>query len=191
MADHISELPPRLQRALALLFIPAVFCIVWAGLIWPVSRVCHAQGTWRATAATLLARQRGLAEIEPTVREQLDALPRLTSWQRLYPAGEQGSAVLVLQSDISAALSAAQVRPQSFVPIEPSQSGGLRKVGLRVAAPMTIDQLRAFLGQAVLLPHFVRIEQLLVSSPSVQSAQENPILTVTLDIFGFVADAPR
>jgi hypothetical protein len=188
VADHLSKLPPRLQRILALLIIPAAFLCLWLGLIWPIQYAYEAHVDWRSAAIHTLARQRGLASIEETVRTQLDALPRLTSWQRLYRASADGSAVVALQSDISTALTASNAHPQNFAPLGTTQSGPLRKFGLRVVASMTIDQLREFLRQAPELARFVRIERLLINAPPVQSPQENPPFTVTLDIFGFRID---
>jgi len=187
IADHVSALPPRVQRALALLFVPAALLAICASLLWPALHAYHAQLEWRDMAAHTLARQRGLAAIEATVREQLTALPRLESWQRLYREA-QGSAAIALQSDISGALSASHARPQSFTPIAPTSAGPLSKVGLRVAAAMTIDQLRELLHQIEALRHFVRIERLVIVAPPLQRPEENPALTVTLEVFGFVSN---
>jgi hypothetical protein len=185
----LNKLPLRLQRILALRVVPAALLAIWTGVLWPIWHAYEAQVHWRATAARTLARQRGLAGIEKAVHAQLDALSRLKSWQRLYRASPDGSAIVALQTDISEALTASHARAQNFAPIGTTQSGSLRKVGLRVVASMTIDQLREFLRQAGELTHFVRIEQLVINAPPVQSPQENPPFTVTLDIFGFELDA--
>jgi hypothetical protein len=157
-------------------------------VIWPIWHGYQEQNEWRATAAHALARQRGLAAIEAAVRARLDALPKLQIWQRLYRANAQGAAVMTLQSDVNSALAASNARPQTFAPIAITETGPLRKVGLRIVASMTIDQLRAFLMQTERLAHFVRIEQLVVSAPPNQTPQTNPPLVVTMDIFGFAVD---
>lgn len=188
LIDHVSRLPPRAQRVLALLVVPAAFFAIWVSMLWPSLYALQAQVDWRATITHTLARQRGLAGIESAVRAQLDALPNLKSWQRLYRAGAEGSAVIALQSDVNGALSASHARPQSFAPIAVTQIGPLHKVGLRVTASMTIEQLREFLHQVEGLGHFVRIEHLVVVAPPLQTSQENPLLTVTLDVFGFAVE---
>lgn len=187
LVDLVSSLPPRAQRALAVLFVPAALFMMAASLFWPALRSYHSQMEWRQTAARALAHQRGLAGIEPAVREQLAALPRLESWQQLY-RGAQGSIAIALQSDISGALATSHARPQSFTPIEATSVGPLTKVGLRVAAAMTIDQLRELLHLLDTLRHYVRIEHLIVVAPPLQSAEENPALTVTFEAFGFGID---
>jgi hypothetical protein len=188
----VSTLPPRAQRVLALLVVPAALLAIWSSLLWPLLHAYQSQVEWRRTAAHTLARQRGLAAIEAAVQAQLGALPALNSWQRLYHLGTDSSAVIALQSDVSNALAASHARPQSFAPIAPAQAGPLRKVGLRVAASMTIDQLREFLRQTDELTHFVRIEHLTIVAPPLQTppgtAKENPLLSVTLDVFGFAVE---
>jgi len=187
IADRLSRQSPRAQRILALVALPTALLSIVAGVIWPIWHTYQVQIQWRIAVTRSLAHQRGLAAIESAVRSQLDALPNLRSWQKFYRANAESSAVIALQSDVSGALAASHARPQSFSPIG-TQTGPLRKVGLRVAASMTIDQLREFLLQADALAHFVRIERLLVNTPPQQSPQENPMLTVTMDVFGFVVD---
>jgi type II secretion system (T2SS) protein M len=187
LVDRVSSLPPRAQRALAVLFVPAAFLAISASVFWPTLHAYRSQTEWRHIAAHTLARQRGLAGIEPAVREELTALPRLESWQRFY-RGAQGTAAIALQSDISGALATSHARPQSFTPIAATAVGPLMKVGLRVAAAMTIDQLRELLHQVDTLRHFVRIEHLIIVAPPSQRAEENPVLTVTFEAFGFGID---
>ena len=125
--------------------------------------------------------------IEHEVRAQLDTLSSLGAWQSFYPTSSQGAAI-ALQSDIETALTASQARAQTFTPIAAARTDMLQKSGLRVVASMKIDQLREFLLQTQRLTHFVRFEQLLITSPAVQGPQENPTLILTLDVVGFAID---
>lgn len=190
LADQLGNLPPRLQHAIAVLVVPMALLAISASLLWPALDAYRGQIEWRSASERALSRQRGLAAIEIPVREQLDALPRLTAWQRLY-RGALGSATIALQSDISSALGASHARPQSFTPIPATREGPLTKVGLRVTAVMTIDQLRELLQRMDTTAHFVRIEHFIVVAPPVQTLHENPQLTVTLEVFGFhLGDEP-
>jgi Type II secretion system (T2SS), protein M subtype b len=191
IATHLSRLPPRVQRILALLVIPAAFICVWAGVVWPLYHTHQAQDEWRAGAAQQLAQRRGLAEIEAAVRGKLDALPQFQSWNKLYRVPGDASAVIALQTEINAALNSARVRPQSLAPLEGVDVGPLRKVGLRIVAPMTIDQLKEVLLRVDGLTHLVRIEQLIVNAPPVQGPQENPTLTVTMEAVAYALEEPE
>lgn len=186
---HLNRLPPRVQRILALLVGPAALVLVWAGVIWPIWHAYQAQVQWRATAVQSLAQRRGLAEIETVVRAQLDALPRFQSRQKLYRTAGDASAITALQSEINAALNSVQARPQTLAPLEATQVGPLRKIGLRIVAPMTIDQLKEVLLRIGELTHFMRVEQLIVNAPPAQSPQENPTLVVTMDVVGYALEA--
>jgi hypothetical protein len=183
--DHLLRRSPRVQRTVALLVVPLALLLIWGIVIWPVWRVYQSQRTWRTDAASALARHRGLIDIEDEVRVQLNALPDSPGLQKLYRVQTPGAAVLALQSDISAALSAARTRAQTFTPLPPAQIGSLQQVGLRVVATMRIDQLSELLRQVDQLPHFLRFQQLLVNAPVEQLPDENPTLVVTLDIVGF------
>ena len=185
IADSLSRLPPRTQRALALLSVPIAIASLWIAFFWPLTQLYQAQVQWRTNAEGELSHQRGVATLATSVRDQLDAIPSLKSLQRLYPAGAESSIALALQSDISGALSASRARLQSFTPLGATRVGALSKVGLQVSAFMSIDQLREFLGQVHSLSRLVRIERLSITAPSMQSPQENPTLNVTFDAFGF------
>jgi Type II secretion system (T2SS), protein M subtype b len=191
IAAHLSGLPHQVQRVLALLVVPAALVVAWAGVIWPVSHAYQAQVEWRATAAQQLAQRRGLAAIEGVVRTQLDALPQFQSWNKLYRTPGDASAVIALQTEINSVLNSARVRPQSLAPLEGVDVGPLRKVGLRIAAPMMIDQLREVLLRVDGLTHLVRIEQLIINAPPVQGPKENPTLTVTMDVVAYALEEPE
>mgnify|MGYP003781749401 CR=1 FL=1 len=177
----------RHPRDLTLL--PAALLSSGAGIIWPAWHIYQSQIEWRGQATQLLAQRRGIAAIETAVRTQLEALPNHPSWQKLFHTTGEGTAVIALQTEVNSALNGARVRPQSFAPLEVMQAGPLRKVGLRIVAPMTIDQLGDVLIRVEALTHWVRIEQLSVNAPPVQSAQENPTLIVTMDAVGYAIDA--
>jgi len=189
MADRLSTLPPRVQRTLALLVVPAALTTIWACVVWPLLHAWQGQVEWRQSVVQTLARQRGLARIESSLRTQLTTLPGLASWRRLYRMSAEGASVIALQSDVSNALVAAHARPQSFAPIAPTRTGPLTKAGLRVTASMTIDQLHEFLQQIEGLGHFVRIEHLTIVAPPIQPPRENPPLNVMLEAFGFATES--
>jgi hypothetical protein len=177
-----------LRRLAALIALPAALLIAWSIAIWPLWYMYESQQTWRVSIARTLAHQRALLQIEPTVRAHLAELPNAVAWQRLYSAKLDSAGVIALQTDLGHALAAAHVRPQSFAPIATTRTGTLRKIGLRVVASMTIDELRELFRQTALLSHLVRLENLLITAPAVQSRQENPRLVVTMDAFGFARE---
>ena len=191
IADHLGRLPPKMQRVLALAVLPTIVVAALASAAWPAWHAYRAQADWRLDSTLTLARQRGIAEIEPLVRAQLEALPKLKMWRRFYRLNTDGSAVAAIQSDLSRALSASRARPQAFEPLALAAIGPLHPVGIRVSVSLTIDQLRDFLQQTGRLEHFVRIAKLSINAPAVQAAQDNPPLMVVMDVVGFAVEGPR
>jgi len=189
IAQQLGELPPRAQRVIAVLLIPTALVSIFVAVIWPIWHLYQSQVQWRDNAERLLAQRRGLSEIETVVRERLDALPQLKIWQRLFRTTAGTTAVIALQTEVNTALSSARARPQSFEPLETTQVGPLQKIGVRIVAPMTIDQLKDVLARVEGLTHLVRIEQLLINAPPTQSPDQNPTLIVTLDAVGYAIDA--
>lgn len=185
IAEQLSKLPPRAQRAIAVLLIPATLMLTHVLVVWPIWHMYQSQVQWREDAARLLAQRRGMSEIAAVVRERLDTLPQLQIWQRLF----RTTAVVALQAEVNSALTGARARPQSFEPLETKPLGPLQKIGVRIVAPMTIDQLRDVLVRIEGLSHLVRIEQLLINAPPLQSPDQNPTLVVTMDVVGYAIDA--
>jgi Type II secretion system (T2SS), protein M subtype b len=188
LADRLSKQSPRLQRVVALLVIPGAVLALGAAALWPMWYAYAAQMQWREEAARTLAHQRGLAAIEDEVRLQWDAVPNLRGWERLYRTATPGAATIALQSDLSAALTAAHAQVQTLTPLAPAQTGALQKIGLHVVATMKIDEFGELLRQMSQLSRFVRFEQLLVNAPAGQLPNENPTLVVSMDVVGFAID---
>ena len=188
IGDRLRALPERMQRWLALLLVPAIVIALLAGVMWPLRQAYEAQLAWRANATQRLARLRGLSAIEPAVRAQLETVRAAPAWQRLYRSERASSAVAALQSDINTVLAAVGAYPQSFTPLESTQTGTLQRIALQISVPLTVAQLRDVLQRAASLPHLVRIEELLITAPLTQSATENALLQVTMDVAAYTRD---
>lgn len=185
LADRMGSQPRQVQRILAVMAVPALLASIATLVTWPLWHAYHAQHDWRATAVRTLAQQRALAALEQDIDAQLARLPDLRAWRRLYSGTPPSAAVTALQSDIHRALAASRAHAQTIAPIEIAQEGPLRRIGLRVVVPMQVDQLREFMLQLDRLTRLVRLEHLVVHAPTGQAPQENPVLTVTMDIVGF------
>jgi hypothetical protein len=189
IAQRLRQRPRRVQRALALLLLPMLLMLGWSALAVPVWQLYQAQQHWRAHALRTLAHRHALAASEPLLRAELLRLPRSRDWLRLYQVRAKGLAVSALRAEVGTILNSLQARTQALSPLAQLDAGEVRKVGLRIVAAMRIDQLQQFLVQVQALTHLVRVEQLQISAPPTQAAQENPLLTVTMDICGFEVDA--
>ena len=121
----------------------------------------------------------------PTLRSRLKALPDAPIWQRFYPDGASANAGTAFREDIARYASVAGVTVESIAPLPATEQFGLRRLGMRMSAVMTIEQLTHFLTQLRTSPRYLRVDTLRVVAPQVQMKNGNERLLAQLQIFGY------
>jgi len=185
LTDRISSRSLRVRNAVALLMIPAMALLVWSLVILPLSWVATSQEHWRAEVRAELAEAKGRALTLDAVRKRLANLPSESVWQRFYPAENGADGGAALQRDVTTLSMGAGLATRSITLLPSQPQGRLMTYTARLAASGTAEQLQAFATSLRGHPRYLRVEQLKVTAPQVQSSDENPVLSITLDISGF------
>jgi Tfp pilus assembly protein PilO len=191
LAEKIASRPLRLRRLLALLATLALVAMIWNLLLLPIAWVAASQERWRLEVSTHLARDKGHAALEADIRAQLAALPAASAWNHFYKIAPGEDAQARLQRDVTSLCAAAGAVVQAVVPLPAADEHGLVRTGIRITTTVTADQLKALVGLIRDHPQYLRVEQLSVSAPQIQTAQQNPSLLVTLEVFGYSYPAGR
>jgi hypothetical protein len=192
LTQYCIALPLR-QRRLVAVGVAFAALILFVGLVvWPVYALYTNQLEWRATASKTIAEARGAEPAIASVVQQLDALPASAMWAKLYTVDKVGTGAALLQADVASLVSGARGAVQSLTPLaavssnnaDTKNSGDMARIGVRVVASMTIDQLKDFMSAMAAHTRYLRIEHLSVFAPSAQSPAQNPMMTVTMEVVG-------
>jgi hypothetical protein len=184
VAHRLRAFPLQTRRFVAVALLPFAALLLWVAVVLPVTALYESQVQWRTEATDTIAQAQGATVLLANATEQLRSLPAAPLWTKLYSVSKPGSAASMVQTDVNGILAASHAVIQSITPLASTPSGDLSKVGLRVAASMTIDELKVFLNSVTTHPRSLRVEKLSVLAPSVQMAAQNPMLTVTVEVFG-------
>ena len=189
-ADRIMSRSLLARRTLALLLLPLAAIAVWGLLFLPLKWVTTSQGAWRDTVRVELARERGRAHALPALRQQLERLPAEPVWQRFYrvEGGADGGAAV--QQDVGTLCAAAGLENQTITPLPSEEEGPLMKYSVRLSASGTSDRLEMFAAKLRQHPRYLRTDRLSITAPQVQQREQNPVLTLTMDIAGYSAALP-
>lgn len=181
----ILKQPARQRRFLAVAVIPLAALLLWLIAIWPIVKLHDYHQERRNSAQRSIARDRGVLAVEATIREQLRTLGNSGLWSKLYETTADNSAVTVLQADVGSVLSRSQLSAQSITPLSTAVHGPFERIGVRITVSMSIDQLQQFLSAIRGHPRLIRVDGIAISAPQVQSREQNPLLTVSMDLFGY------
>lgn len=127
-----------------------------------------------------LAKLQALVNAEPGMQQALGTIDTHPFWQHVYPNG--GAAAL--QQDFRSLADGERITIDSVQPIDPASVGDFQKLGVRVGFSTTTDHLSHLLLAMRASPHALRFENFYVTSPTDQSASENPKLMVRGDVVG-------
>jgi len=183
--EYILTQRPAVRRAFAVLLLATTVELVWFGLVVPTHSLVLSQNTWREEAQSDLARARGMAAIESQVRGRLSALQTAAIWQRLYDNQHSSAIDGALSQDVTRLANTAGLSIHSLTALPATTEGLLRRHGVRLAASMSIDQLKLFIVALRTYPRYIRVERLSVSVPQVQPPDRNPPLEIKADLFGY------
>ena len=190
IADRIMARPPAMRRTLAVLLLPLAVLAVWALVFIPLEWVTTSQATWRHATRVELARARAHAQLLPSLREQLEKLPAQAVWQRFYGVAAARDASAALQRDVSGLCTSAGLANQTISQLPSEPEGPLMKYSVRVSASGTSDQLETFVAKVRQHPRYLRAQRLSITAPQMQSREQNPVLTITMDIAGYSGATP-
>lgn len=179
--------PARRAIALGTLLLAAL--LVWLLVVLPIEAIATSQQDWRDETARQIARDRGLVKSGPQLRELLQTVAHAPIRARLYESGGTMTVDDQLQNELRAAMLQAGVEPTTFKVLPGASIDGLRQHRLEFSSIMSVDQLRGLYGYLTQQPHYMRIERLRIEAPPTQRADENPRLTVLMEIQGFTLDA--
>ncbi len=185
LTERLMYCPPLLRRALAVLLVPAAALLGWMLVAEPLIWIAGSQGQWRGSVQDTLADDRGHEKVLADLKSRLDALPAAPVWQKFYEFAAGGDGSSLVQQDVTSLCSAIGVTTQSVVALRAQTEQGLMKHGVRLTATLTVDQLRSFAATLRNHQKYLRTERLTVDAPQVQSADQNPALTITLEVFGY------
>ncbi len=193
MMERIVTQPVSMRRLLALCVLATAAVLAWWLVVEPLSWLVTSQDKWRAQTRLDLARSRGDAHELAAIRESLARLPADPLWSQLYRPQDGTDTAAAVQRDISQLCSAAGIALESAVRTPSETDGVLSKYGLRVTVSTTTDRLRIFIEGLRKAPHYLRMDRLKVSAPQMQLPEQNPTLTIAMDIAGYAraSDQPK
>jgi len=154
----------------------------------PVGRLVLSQDAWRTTAMRELGYNRGVVVTERQAHDQLQVLRAASTWRSLFQSSALDPSEQ-LKAEVAQALSATGAATVHLTSLPAEDEGGLRKYGLRIIATLDAGQLKHLLDALRARSHYLRVEQLALTAPLMQSPDGNPPLQLKADIFGY-ANAP-
>jgi len=185
LADRIMQRSAVVRRSLAILLLLAAAILGWQSLILPVRALLTSQQRWRVQVRSALAIARGRAAEVPALQGSLKALPEAPIWRRFYPDGDSANAATILREDITHCAAVAGVTVRSIAPLPATEQRGLRRLGVKISAAMTIGQLTDFLTKLRESPRYLRVDAMSVVAPQIQMNSGNHRLLVRLQIWGY------
>ena len=188
--DHILAQPRATRRALALLLVPVVVAVAWNALVVPAQWIAKSQDEWRDETRRTLARARGHAASLGSLQKQVDALPASPVWQRLYVMNGTDGGSTSVQQDVAALCGAAGLENPVITALPAEKAGPLMQLTMRIAMTGSADRLKVFLVKLREQPRYLRVDRINITSPQAQSGDQNPVLTINMDIAGFAGEVP-
>jgi hypothetical protein len=185
LSDRIVQQRPPVRRMLALVLLVAVLIVIWQDVILPARVILTSQARWRVHARRALAVARGRAAEAPNLQRQLESFPSAPIWQKFYPDGDSANSAAAIRQDITQYAATAGATIRSMEPSPTTEQSGLRRLGVRISASMTVGQLTSFLIQLRVSQRYLRVDALRIVAPQVQIKNANESLLVELQVFGY------
>ena len=184
----LAALPRNTRRGIALGMLVLLMLLAWFLVVMPIRLVASSQDDWRTEISRQISRDRGMVKSATRIREASVTVRNAPIRSRLYAAG----AVSIddqLQNDLRAALMQSGVEPTTFKILPGSTAKGLREHRVEFASIMSVDQLRSLYTALEQQAHYVRVERLRIESPASQATNENPRLTLLMEVRGYSLEA--
>lgn len=190
-ASKLRSLPPAARRGVAIAVLCAALLTAWLLVVVPIEVLATSQQDWREATAARIATDRGLVKSGARVRELAGVVANAPVRARVFEARSSMPVDDQLQGELSTALLKAGVEPTTFKVLPGDSELGLRQHRIEFSSIMSVDQLRGMYGYLAQQPHYLRIERVRIQAPPTQKADENPRMTVLMEVRGFSLDAPK
>lgn len=187
---RIAARPPGQRRILAIGLLVAAIGLVWGGILAPLTWVVDSQDEWRDDVRHDLARAMGEASTEPELRKKKAAILAEPIWAKFYETQNGQDPTQLVQRDVLRAGAGAGVKIEAIVPVPKVEEAGLVGNGIRFTTTLSADQLKQFMDALRTNVGYLRVERLTIAAPQLQQADQNALLTVTLEVYGFSRSHP-
>ena len=184
-AERLSALPAAPRRLLALAMLLGALAVAWYAVLKPVHRLLTSQEGWRTEVRRELAESRGKAAVEARLAAQVEALHQIPLWKSFYSANSEEEANAQIQQDLRGLGAASGIPALALTSLPKRDSPDYIAYGVHINAAMTADQLKRFGVALRAAPHFLRVERFAASAPQTQAPEQNPLVTVTMDVYGY------
>ncbi len=174
---------------MALASLGVLVLLAWLLVVLPIEALATSQRDWRETTAARIATDRGLVKSAAQLREVAGVVANAPIRARLFDAHSSMPVDDQMQNELRTALLQAGVEPTTFKVLPGASDAGLRQHRVEFSSIMSVDQLRGMYGYLLQQPHYLRIERVRLEAPSTQRPDENPRLTVLMEVQGFALDA--
>lgn len=185
LSDRIAQQRSPVRRMLALVLLVAVLIGTWQDVILPARVILTSQARWRVHARRALAVARGRAAEAPNLQRQLESLPSAPIWRKFYPDGDSANSAAAIRQDITQCAATVGTTIRSMEPSPTTDRSGLRRLGVKISASMTIGQLTSFLIQLRKSQRYLRVDALRIVAPQMQTKNINESLLVELQVYGY------
>jgi hypothetical protein len=185
LVERLTTRPAAQRRGAAIACLVLAVGLLWGAVLDPLIWVVDSQSEWRKEVHHDLARAFGEAAGEPALRKRAATLMAEPIWSKLYeiPNGQDGTTSV--QRDVLRAGATAGVKVQAVVPLPKVEEAGLLAYGIRFTTTSTADQLKRLMDALRANVGYLRVERLTLSAPQIQPADQNALLTATLEVYGF------
>lgn len=185
LAERCAALPVVNRRLLAVVVVPMLLSLVCIGVVVPAQQAWQAQQRWRQETRQLLSSAAAAPALQTALEQRIEAVRSSHLHSKFYPMGGAMNAAAMLQADVDLLMSSLQLPSRTITPVASTETPSLLRHGVRLSASLRIDQLQELLNRIAQHPRLMQIEHLTVVAPQTQSAEENPPLAVTMDIFAY------
>lgn len=179
-------LTPRIRRLIAFALLAVVLSFAWFCVVQPVTNLLIDQQERRAIALRTLKRHRSLLATQPAIEASLATVKESPRWRNFYSDRTPDAASLQLQADLRSLLKDSH-NPTSMFAESPVTQGPATRIAVRLTLSMRIDELAVALDRLQKQSKQLRVENLTIRAPDIQSAQSNPVLIVQAQISAWVA----
>lgn len=180
-----AALTPGLQRILAVGLLALAAALLASLTVAPLAGAVRAQVGDRRLLEKEAAKLQGLVDAEPELRSVTTRIDAHPMWQRIYRGASREEAETALQKDFRSLAEEQGISLDTLQPTEAAKEQDFTRIGVRVGFNTSIDHLAQLLAAIQAAPHFMRFENLYVTSPMVQSGAGNPPLVVRGDAVAY------
>jgi Tfp pilus assembly protein PilO len=185
MIAHVLEKLPRLARVVVALLLPLVaVALVWVS-VHAVRSAANSQSHWQHSVRRDLAIGGAAARLIPEISGVLSELPKMPVWQRLYKGESSAMNQAALLADVSQSLSRSGINTPTISVTPTTEMQSLAVWECQVVFEANAEQLHAFAGQLRALPRYVRVSEIVIGAPQLQTTQSNAVFAVTLRAQGY------